>query len=511
MKSYIATFLLLMTSICSGATSFDHHISYQHYFDSISDNQIIAPAFDNEGELNGILLVSHSGYSLTLINTEGDTLDNIESEFLINDVEMYYSSGNDTLFIFALTSLIDPDSHHFGCREPYAITKYIYAGSIAVDTAISPICHVPWWYDYDCVLEYFTGSIGLEQEIDTGEWLIVFHAKLTYCLSIVTMGIWTADVYTYTRYLPDLSQSVNRASVINRTYGYFDNTAAPGYGYYYSWYESVVDDPWNSYTIAGSAYGIKTNDSTIVQIESSKVPYQFAGDFIKDVGLDEFICFGNAEDLTGHYEKRTHSACYTFNDDGEPQLEWYGEFPGGFVPSIYLEKVNRIAGLQSGQVLLSVNCVSGQISDSIQLAWHGFYHTRFFKPDDERILRLFSTFEDTLFVFEFDVATGISNDDYYDDELMPPGFSLRQNYPNPFNRTTKITYSLHRRSDVKLSIFNLLGQEVYTCAFHNQDAGQHTIKWDGLDQNGHEVGSGIYLYLIRSGSFAEAKKMLLLK
>lgn len=509
MKLIKLTLLLLAISIAPVAFSSDVYISYQHYFDSISVNNIIYPIFDNNGELTLFLLVDGTGYKLTIISPGGDTLDNLESEYVIDDIEAYYNADNDSLFIYALMPLFSHTPYVYGTREPFLIKKYIITDSIMLDTAITPRCNVTWFYDYETVLTSFSGSIELERDIDSGEWLVVFHACLTYSQWIATMGTWDGYAYTYKRYTSDLNQSVDSSYVKDRVYGYFSNTAASGYGYYYDWYEVHVDDPDNGYTHWGRAYGIRTNDTTVVQIDGADVPYQFAGDFIENVGLDEFICFGVGEDLTGLHPAQAHSACYTFTDGGVPELAWYRSFPSGYVPSIYMISLNRIFGVQSGSVLMSMDCAGGQVVDSIPISEHNYDRARLFNPDNDTILKLFGIYEDSLFVFSFDSTTDFADDNGHD--LIPSEFSLGQNYPNPFNLSTTIKYSLPSRSDVTFTVYNLLGRKIYTRNFTRQPAGNHTVVWDGCDRYGSEVASGIYFYLLKSGEFTDSKKMLLLK
>ena len=510
MKLIKLTFLLLAISIAPTAFSSNVYISYQHYFDSISVNHIIYPVFDNNGELTEILLVDETGYILTVMSPDGDTLDNLESEYVIDDIETYYSVDNDTLFIYALMPLFSHTPYIYGTREPFLIKKYIYDGSIMLDTTITPLCNATWFYfDYETVLTSFSGSLELERDIDCGERLVVFHACLTYSQWIATMGTWDGYEYTYKRYTSDLSQSVNSSNVKDRVYGYFNNTAAFGYGYYYDWYEVHVDDPDNGYIHQGRVYGIKTNDTTVVQVNNANVSYLFAGDFIENVGLDEFICFGVGEDLTGLYPSQAHSACYTFTDGGVPELAWYRSFPSGYEPSIYMINLNRIFGVQSGSLLMSIDCAGGQVVDSTPISAHNYDRTRLFNPDNDTILKLFGIYEDSLFVFSFDSSTDIADDN--DHNPIPSEFSLGQNYPNPFNLSTTIKYSLPSRSDVTFAVYNLLGRKIYTRNFTDQPAGDYTVVWNGCDRYGREVASGIYFYLLKSGEFTDSKKMLLLK
>ena len=97
---------------------------------------------------------------------------------------------------------------------------------------------------------------------------------------------------------------------------------------------------------------------------------------------------------------------------------------------------------------------------------------------------------------------------------IPTEFSLFQNFPNPFNPSTTISFEIpqvHANSDVNLSIYNLLGQKVRVLVTANMSAGIHAIQWDGKNDIGRNVPSGLYFYRLTAGNFAETNKMLLLK
>jgi hypothetical protein len=93
----------------------------------------------------------------------------------------------------------------------------------------------------------------------------------------------------------------------------------------------------------------------------------------------------------------------------------------------------------------------------------------------------------------------------------PDKFDLSQNYPNPFNPTTQIRYQLPQAVQVSLTIYNMLGQEVRKLVNANQPAGYHTAIWDGRDNSGRPVPTGVYHYRLQAGSFTTTKKMLMAK
>ena len=107
----------------------------------------------------------------------------------------------------------------------------------------------------------------------------------------------------------------------------------------------------------------------------------------------------------------------------------------------------------------------------------------------------------------FDQVTGIDDRQ----NAIPTEFALDQNYPNPFNPTTSIGYALKENTKVVLKIYNLLGQEVRTLVNGNQEAGYKKVAWDGMNDKGTRVASGIYIYRIKAGDFVKARKMILMK
>lgn len=94
---------------------------------------------------------------------------------------------------------------------------------------------------------------------------------------------------------------------------------------------------------------------------------------------------------------------------------------------------------------------------------------------------------------------------------LPSEFSLAQNYPNPFNPTTTISFALPVQSQVRLKLFNLLGQEVVTLVDERLPAGYHQVNWKGENSSGAIVSSGIYFYRLEAFLFTQTRGMLLLR
>ena len=105
------------------------------------------------------------------------------------------------------------------------------------------------------------------------------------------------------------------------------------------------------------------------------------------------------------------------------------------------------------------------------------------------------------------------------DNGIPLTFAMEQNYPNPFNPVTTIRYQLPKAAHVTLKVYSITGRKVRTLVHTKQQANYYTVTWDGLNETGSKVASGIYLYRIEAGDpsagsghrIIKTNKMLLLK
>lgn len=96
-------------------------------------------------------------------------------------------------------------------------------------------------------------------------------------------------------------------------------------------------------------------------------------------------------------------------------------------------------------------------------------------------------------------------------QMLPEDTALLPNYPNPFNPETTIRYQLSKDTEVKIEVFNLLGQRVSSLVDTRQPAGYYSITWDGLDGSGRALASGVYVYRLQAGDFVMVRKSMLLR
>ena len=97
------------------------------------------------------------------------------------------------------------------------------------------------------------------------------------------------------------------------------------------------------------------------------------------------------------------------------------------------------------------------------------------------------------------------------DAVLPADYVLGQAYPNPFNPTTHINFELPQNDFVRLTVFNMLGQEVAVLVNEEMTAGRYEVMWNGLNKNQVRVASGLYVYRMEAGNFSQSHKMILMK
>ncbi len=99
----------------------------------------------------------------------------------------------------------------------------------------------------------------------------------------------------------------------------------------------------------------------------------------------------------------------------------------------------------------------------------------------------------------------------HDDNLAVTNYQLHQNYPNPFNPETTISFDIIRNSPVTLTVFNILGQSVAVLVDQEMTSGRYNVIWDGTNNRGHSMPSGIYIYRLTAGNFEQTRRMLLMQ
>jgi hypothetical protein len=119
-----------------------------------------------------------------------------------------------------------------------------------------------------------------------------------------------------------------------------------------------------------------------------------------------------------------------------------------------------------------------------------------------------------MYFYRIDVETADGRRTLFETEAItipPPALALHQNYPNPFNPSTTIRYTLPERTLVTIEVFDIAGRKIACLVSEEQPAGPHSIEWDGRNERGAEVSSGVYLYRLTAGKKTIQRKMVLLR
>jgi FlgD Ig-like domain len=244
------------------------------------------------------------------------------------------------------------------------------------------------------------------------------------------------------------------------------------------------------------------NDDNVVTIFSAQAPFNEIGSF----SLSQF----------GSYIDRIHQ----LSDNRMLLSGWvYSESYYKLVEYISPEEINVLDTFSTynGSLMLHDNLLinrrnlSGEIDfvswENDQFEIQGSYefpvetHNCFFDYDNNK----------TYTIGRYNVQEYSCDFVSVDDHQIPVVKANLTNYPNPFNPSTNISYNITADSKVDLKVYNMKGQLVKTLVSSNQTAGVHTVTWNGTDNTGRQVGSGLYFYKMNAGKYSSTKKMIMLK
>ena len=182
--------------------------------------------------------------------------------------------------------------------------------------------------------------------------------------------------------------------------------------------------------------------------------------------------FADALTVASHVWPETHLAMYLGSPDFDLEVDWEDNRDWGF-----------------GWPSMSINLNDDVVEDFVTASWGGGYGR--------------------IWVYGGDTTTVTDVEDMSHHNL-PSAFSLSA-YPNPFNSSTRITYSVPSTAHVKLELFNLAGQKVASLVNEIQSPGRKSIMWEGLDDRGQPVSSGIYFCKISCNNLTKTERMALLR
>jgi len=204
---------------------------------------------------------------------------------------------------------------------------------------------------------------------------------------------------------------------------------------------------------------------------------------------------------------------YGQNYFGDPSLRIYSDTPDQFAINLEESKGSVIKiesnsdAIESALVTISRD---GQIVESGKTDFDGNYIIETALDCDKEYT--ITGVKQGYTVNRISYSPSLTLDSEDDEEsTLPADFELKQNYPNPFNPSTVIEYSLPAISNVKFTVFNILGQIVHEEEYSNIQPGIHEIKWNASENNGSIISSGVYFYRVRAGNYSATRKMILIR
>ncbi len=146
------------------------------------------------------------------------------------------------------------------------------------------------------------------------------------------------------------------------------------------------------------------------------------------------------------------------------------------------------------------------------LPWLPTFEGLNFQPGQEQYAHAYDSTASLYAVVEYAILISSKPSSVAEEETSIPGyFELLPNFPNPFNHQTVIRYTLSQPAEVSLVIYNILGQKVRTLVKEEKQNGTKSVAWNGKNDRGKEVSSGIYFYRLKAGEYSQTKRMVMLK
>ncbi len=165
---------------------------------------------------------------------------------------------------------------------------------------------------------------------------------------------------------------------------------------------------------------------------------------------------------------------------------------------------------QLAHLTFTVNALGCICLDTIPVFWPGGLTPAITTPSATNYIPIFK--------FKCFVISQSVNVPEKEKSFDPEKFQLFPNYPNPFNPTTTIPFTVHSKQKtvnrpihITLAIYNILGQKVRTLVDEPKKPGEYEVVWDGKDEQGSQLSSGVYLYKLKTKDFVQSKKMLLIR
>jgi hypothetical protein len=291
---------------------------------------------------------------------------------------------------------------------------------------------------------------------------------------------------------------------------------------------------------ADYAYGIVVDGSGSAHLTGKTVSVDFpttagaydseyGGGYASDVFVAKFNSTGNGLEYStfmggasgdegrGIVLDHSGSAClagYTWSEDFPTTLGAYSRTHSGYYSDAFMAKLSATGSALEYSTLLGGNSIDLCWDLAVDGAGYAYVTGETKSTDFPTTAAAFCTSITGNYADVFVVKLNIAETPV-EFETSEPGlpktYALLQNHPNPFNASTEIRYRIPEDCQVTLKIFNTMGREVRTLVDGHKMTGEYAVTWDGRNDRGREVGSGVYFCRLKAGVFCETVKMVVLR
>ncbi len=459
-----------------------------------------------DGQIKGFIYSDTVAKKIVVLDENGNLFREVPLDFMPTRIIHRYSANGDTVAVYAESSK----------QLPLYSTAY-YGLTLVLMTKDTVITKTVWRttkiQENECWETQKLYSALHFRTYPGGEQTVVFGFSVYIDCILWTVGPYWSTWTLTTEYSLDLSTVLQTWPTNDNVRGNFFGDSALEYcgSRYdksgYNW-PGWVEYPYQVSNDRTFFWAQNVPDSANQWTSQSRawVMNMFSGPFDPADGYDDIAVYGRGNDWLGlHPSYGLYMACYSLANQTLAE-KWYVPLGGKQILDVYPPE-SCFVGLASCNSVAVLKYRTGQFTTPLPLD-RCLDIARFVSPaSPTQPLRIIARKADTLIVYEFDQLVDVPNLEH----PLPESFELSQNYPNPFNPSTTISYSLPRRSDVTIEIFNLLGQRVRTLVDESQSSGPHKVEWDGRDAEGKTVSSGVYLYRLKAEGGVLSRKMILLK
>ncbi|MDZ4724215.1 MAG: FlgD immunoglobulin-like domain containing protein [candidate division Zixibacteria bacterium] len=472
-----------------------------HRIDSVQYIDILQ---SDMGEISGFILSDSANKKITVFDGAGGVKREISLAHHPGKIIHRYSDNRDTLVIYAVYIM---NENQESLRFPGVLMLRITDDTVRISQV--------WKTNYSghCMSgKTLENHIRFNSKPDGSYSITLGFSHYFECYEL-TQGPWwyTWTLTTeFTSYLDTVQAQWNMTNNVSGNFS--DDSTQEIWGYRWDVYghdfRESYDDP-NVLYGAGSLLTLANRNGSAIGkkwLHGSKWGPIFSGNFDPSDNYHEIIYHGSGVDWLGnHANAGRYAICYSYSRDIIEE-KWFTPLTGQKFMEKY-EPESCLVGMHGCDKVVVMQWESGRLTGSHYLD-HCIRSPRFVeRQTPEKQLLLAGIGGDTLYLYTFESVVDAEREQ----APLPASFTLDQNYPNPFNPETRIEYDLSQPTTVQLDVLNILGQRVRQLVDERQSAGRHSVIWDGRNNRGEQVGSGMYLYQLKTGESIASRKMVLLR